>query len=202
MEEGGAEGWRGGWQRSRHSHKASAPRGVTECTRPAPPAPGSCKGWRSPWPGCAQNSPSKAWLVLSYHLLLPWPKHITHLFVHTPGTWLLHWDATSLPFLGLHPEHLPPMSRALCSKVTGCSLIQFRMQLGQLLGFQPLRTCQGATMNTVISISHPPGAELCRDGAMQLWAGGKQEPGCAGKSAWHLAGHSPLLFTLAWAWPR
>lgn len=118
------------------------------------------------------------------------------------GTRLLHWDATFPPFLRLHPEHLPPTSKAFCSKVTGCSLIQFRMQPGRLLGFRPLRTCQGATTNTVISNSHPPGAELCTDGAMQLWAGGKQEPGCAEKGAWHLAGHSPLLLTLAWAWPR
>lgn len=126
-------------------------------------------------------------------------QNTSHMSLCAPGTRLLHWDATSPPFLRLHPEHLPPMSRALCSKATGCSLIQFRMQPGRAPGPSAPQDMPSATMNTVISISHPPGAELCRDGALQLRAGGKQKLSREGYLA--PAGHSPLLFTLAWTWP-
>lgn len=131
--------------------------------------------------------------------LAPTSAKTHHTSLCAPGTRLLHWDATSPPFLRLHPEHLPPMSRALCSKATGCSLIQFRMQPGRAPGPSAPQDMPSATMNTVISISHPPGAELCRDGALQLRAGGKQKLSREGYLA--PAGHSPLLFTLAWIWP-
>lgn len=57
----------------------------------------------------------------------------------------------------------------------------------------------------VVSIAHPPGAELCRDWATQLWG---QEEGSKVSLAVRSvlvapAGRSrPAPTALAWAWPR
>lgn len=76
------------------------------------------------------------------------------------------------------------MSRALCSKVTGFSMIQFRPQPGWLLGFQPFRHQQDMTR-----CNHEHGGLHCSStwsravqglGNATLGAGGRKqgEPGC------------------------
>lgn len=93
--DGGRRGRRmeGGCQRSRDSHKASATRGLAQLcpTRghrvalPGSPCSRVMQGLEITLAWLCTEQPLQS-LVLSYHLLLPWPKHITHLFVHAGDT--------------------------------------------------------------------------------------------------------------------
>lgn len=143
MKEGRAGGWRGGWQEQAlaqslgHSRARSAlPTSGHRVSLPGSPCSRVMQGLEITLTWLCREQPLQSWLLLSHHLLLPWPKHITHLFVRTGDTAApLGCHIPAIP--SLHPEHLPPRSRALCSKVTGCSLVRFRVQPGQLLGLQP-----------------------------------------------------------------